>query len=86
MIGYNLQRLINFWFVLDSQLGCCGQKFEFDELKGVIEYYPQSYHATDREGWPVYIEKPGKVDRKKMMQVTSVDVHVVYTNDRAPKF
>jgi hypothetical protein len=50
MIGYNLQRLINFWFVLDSLLGCCGQKFKFDELKDMIEYYPQSYHATDREG------------------------------------
>uniref|UniRef100_A0A0E0DD87 Uncharacterized protein n=1 Tax=Oryza meridionalis TaxID=40149 RepID=A0A0E0DD87_9ORYZ len=53
------------------------EKFEFDELKGVIEYYPQSYHATDREGWPVYIKKPGKVDRNKLMQITSVDVHVV---------
>ncbi len=50
MIGYNLQRLINFWFVLDSLLGCCGQKFKFDELKDMIEYYPQSYHATDCEG------------------------------------
>uniref|UniRef100_A0A0E0IJA2 Uncharacterized protein n=1 Tax=Oryza nivara TaxID=4536 RepID=A0A0E0IJA2_ORYNI len=45
------------------------EKFEFDELKGVIEYYPQSYHATDREGWPVYIEKPGK-ERETVAAVT----------------
>uniref|UniRef100_A0A0E0K920 Uncharacterized protein n=2 Tax=Oryza punctata TaxID=4537 RepID=A0A0E0K920_ORYPU len=46
------------------------EEFEFNELE-------DGYHAADREGWPVYIEKPGKVDRKKLMQITSADVHVV---------
>uniref|UniRef100_A0A0E0K922 Uncharacterized protein n=1 Tax=Oryza punctata TaxID=4537 RepID=A0A0E0K922_ORYPU len=52
------------------QLGWPDAEFEFNELE-------DGYHAADREGWPVYIEKPGKVDRKKLMQITSADVHVV---------
>ncbi len=53
-----LQRLINFWFFLDSLLGSCGQEFEFD--------------GDDWEGWTVYIEKAGKVDPNKLMHITSV--------------
>lgn len=45
--------------------------FQFEEKENFLQYYPQGYHKTDKQGRPVYIQLLGKIDVRQLKTITT---------------
>ncbi|CAG9332436.1 unnamed protein product [Blepharisma stoltei] len=47
--------------------------YEFPELEQVKTCYPHGFHKTDSHGRPIYIERIGALDLKRLFEITTED-------------
>ena len=47
------------------------QKYEFNEIDQVREFFPHGYCGVDKMGRPIYYERQGAIKIKKLFEVTN---------------
>mmetsp|Transcript_34355 Transcript_34355/g.31064 ORF Transcript_34355/g.31064 Transcript_34355/m.31064 type:complete len:233 (-) Transcript_34355:90-788(-) len=52
--------------------------FDYPEVEQVKKYFPHGYFRTDKQGRPIYIERPGVLDFKKLLEVTTIERFLKY--------
>lgn len=45
--------------------------FSFPEFREIFEFYPHGHHRTDRSGRPIYIERLGLLNVKRLFEITT---------------
>eukprot|EP00357_Protocruzia_adherens_P022872 CAMPEP_0114979626 /NCGR_PEP_ID=MMETSP0216-20121206/4476_1 /TAXON_ID=223996 /ORGANISM="Protocruzia adherens, Strain Boccale" /LENGTH=384 /DNA_ID=CAMNT_0002340973 /DNA_START=215 /DNA_END=1369 /DNA_ORIENTATION=- len=54
------------------------ENFDFHEKDAVKENYPHGYHKTDKLGRPIYIERLGSMNIKKVFEITTKERMLKY--------
>ncbi|XP_031744708.1 phosphatidylinositol/phosphatidylcholine transfer protein SFH9 isoform X2 [Cucumis sativus] len=80
---FDLDKTLNMWTEMlswrkDNHIDTIMQDFMYDEYEEVQQYYPHGYHGVDKGGRPVYIERLGKIEPGKLMNVTTIDRFLKY--------
>lgn len=54
------------------------EDFDFHEKEEFQKHYPEGFYCTDREGRPVYIQKPGDIDCSALWKFTTLERSIKY--------
>lgn len=54
------------------------EDFDFHEKEEFQKHYPEGFYCTDREGRPVYIQKPGDIDCTELWKFTTLERSIQY--------
>ncbi|KAG2716760.1 hypothetical protein I3843_03G144400 [Carya illinoinensis] len=80
---FDLDKTFHMWAEMlnwrkDNNVDSILLDFVYHEYEEVQRWYPHGYHGVDRGGRPVYIERLGKLEPSKLMNVTTVDRFLKY--------
>lgn len=54
------------------------EDFDFHERAEFHKHYPEGFFCTDKEGRPVYIQRPGDIDCTKLWKFTTLERSIKY--------